>query len=56
MSDDLSDATRRAMQRAGVHFMKAAIEVVEGISVFLEELARDTDSEDESGPEKIEVE
>jgi hypothetical protein len=44
------------MQRAGVHLMKAAIEVVEGISVFLEELARDTDSDEEPGPEKIDVE
>jgi len=56
MSDDPSEAARRAMQRAGVHLMKAAIEVVEGISAFLEELARDDDPEEETGPEKIEVE
>lgn len=56
MSDDLNDAARRAMQRAGVHLMKAAIEVVEGISAFLEELDRDDDPEEESGPEKTEVE
>jgi hypothetical protein len=36
--------------------MKAAIEVVEGISAFLEEIGSDGDSEDESGPERIEVE
>ena len=56
MTDDLNDAARRAMQRAGVHLMKAAIEVVEGISAFLEELGRDDDSDEEPGPEKIEVE
>jgi hypothetical protein len=41
MSDDLGDlgdAAKRGMQRAGVHLMRAAIEVVEGISAFLEEL------------------
>ncbi|MEE9582542.1 MAG: hypothetical protein V3W36_06330 [Acidimicrobiia bacterium] len=56
MSDELSEAARRGLQRAGVHLMKAAIEVVEGISAFLEEIGRDDDSEDESGPERIEVE
>ena len=56
MSDDLSEATRRGLQRAGVHLMKAAIEVVEGISAFLEEIGNDGDSEDEPGPERIEVE
>lgn len=56
MSDELSDATRRGLQRAGVHLMKAAIEVVEGISAFLEELGRDESSDDGPGPERIEVE
>ena len=37
---DLGDAARRGMQRAGVHLMRAAIEVVEGISAFLEELQK----------------
>jgi len=56
MSDELSDAARRGLQRAGVHLMKAAIEVVEGISAFLEEIGADPDSEDGPDPEHIEVE
>jgi hypothetical protein len=58
MSDELSDAARRGLQRAGVHLMKAAIEVVEGISAFLEEIGRDSDEEDDGdgGREHIEVE
>lgn len=56
MSEDLSEAARRGLQRAGVHLMKAAIEVVEGISAFLEEVGRTEDAEDESGPEHIDVE
>ena len=60
MSDELSDAARRGLQRAAVHMMKAAIEVVEGISAFLEEIqaAGEGDDRDDSsdGPEHIEVE
>lgn len=58
MSDELSDAARRGLQRAAVHLMKAAIEVVEGISAFLEEIGRDADGDDEDddGREHIEVE
>lgn len=56
MSDDLSEAARRGLQRAAVHLMKAAIEVVEGISAFLEELGGDEDADDDPEPERIEVE
>lgn len=57
MSDDLSDAARRGLQRAAVHMVKAAIEVVEGISAFLEELGGvDERDDDDVGPEHIEVE
>ena len=35
---ELTDAARRGLQRAGVHLMKAAIEVVAGLSAFLEEI------------------
>ncbi len=56
MSDDLGEAARRGLQRAAVHLMKAAIEVVEGISAFLEELGYDEDSEGDQGPERVEVE
>ena len=54
MTDDLTEAARRGLQRAGVHLMKAAIEVVEGINAFLEELNGDNagdDVSDESEPE-----
>ena len=56
---ELGDAARRGMQRAGVHLMKAAIEVVAGISAFLEEVgtaAPGRPDEDDDGPERIEVE
>jgi hypothetical protein len=62
MSDrpELSDAARRGLQRAGIHLVKAAIEVVAGVSAFIEELQatgerRDDDSGD-GGPERIVVE
>ena len=55
---ELGEAARRGMQRAGVHLMKAAIEVVAGLSAFLEELGKASDGEEEEGegPERIEVE
>lgn len=54
---ELSDAARRGLQRAGVHLMKAAIEVVAGLSAFLEEMnATESGGDDDSGPEHIEVE
>lgn len=58
MSDDLSDAARRGLQRAGVHLVRAAIEVVEGISAFLEEMQRSDGhpADDHSdGPQRIEL-
>ena len=55
--DDLSDAARRGLQRAAVHMMKAAIEVVEGLSAFLEELGHASEGdEDDDGPQKVEIE
>ncbi len=55
---EISDAARRGLQRAGVHLMKAAIEVVAGLSAFLEEInASGSDRPDsDSGPKHIEVE
>ncbi|HEX5630481.1 MAG TPA: hypothetical protein VFY15_02350 [Acidimicrobiia bacterium] len=59
---DLGDAARRGLQRAGIHLMKAAIEVVAGIGAFLEELnAADGGSDDDepgsdAGPQRIPVE
>lgn len=38
MSDELTDAAKRGMQRAGLHLMRAAIEVVEAIGAFLDEM------------------
>ncbi|MEK7253041.1 MAG: hypothetical protein AAB198_07330 [Actinomycetota bacterium] len=57
-SHELTDAARRGLQRAGVHLMKAAIEVVAGLSAFLEEInAGGSDRPDsDGGPEHIEVE
>jgi hypothetical protein len=57
---ELSEAARRGMQRAGVHLMKAAIEVVAGLSAFLEEMGassrRAHGDEDHDPPQHIEVE
>lgn len=50
-SDELADAARRGLQRAGVHLMRAAIEVVEGVSAFLEELGRDASESDATNSE-----
>lgn len=61
MSDELSDAARRGLQRAGTHLVRAAMEVVEGLSAFLEEMqaaerGRRGDGDDDDGPQRIEVE
>jgi hypothetical protein len=57
---ELGDAARRGMQRAGVHLMKAAIEVVAGLSAFLEEMGasprRGRHDDEDDGPQRIEVE
>ncbi|MDP2622625.1 MAG: hypothetical protein Q8Q29_02370 [Actinomycetota bacterium] len=56
---ELSEAARRGLQRAGVHLMKAAIEVVAGLSAFLEEMGKVGDDErrgDAEGPQHIDVE
>lgn len=37
---DRSDVARRALRRAGVHFLRAAIEVVQGVNAAIEELQR----------------
>lgn len=46
---ELSDAARRGLQRAGIHLMKAAIEVVAGIGAFLEEINTASPDDDDSG-------
>lgn len=56
---ELGDAARRGMQRAAIHLMKAAIEVVAGLSAFLEEInsaSPDTPDDDQPGPQRIDVE
>lgn len=57
---ELSEAARRGLQRAAVHLMKAAIEVVAGLGAFLEEINGPGDPDDDgdapTGPERIEVE
>ena len=55
---DLGDAARRGLQRAGVHLVKAAIEVVAGLGAFIDELqsARSDESGDEAeGPQRIDL-
>ncbi len=56
MSDGphMSDAARRGLRRAGIHLVRAAIEVVNGISAFLEELeaARAPSPDDEDPPRR----
>jgi hypothetical protein len=55
VTDDLTEAARRGLQRAGVHLMKAAVEVVEGISAFLEEINATTEgNESEADAESAE--
>lgn len=57
--EDLGDAARRGAQRAAVHLMKAAIEVVAGLSAFLEEVGKAKDGGDDAGddgPQHFEVE
>ena len=55
---EMSEAARRGLQRAGIHLVKAAIEVVAGIGAFLEELqgGRRAPSDRDDGPERIPVE
>lgn len=55
---ELSEAARRGLQRAGVHLMKAAIEVVAGLGAFLEEINAATPDRDQpdEGPQRIELE
>ena len=56
--DELAEAARRGLQRAAVHLMKAAIEVVAGLGAFLEEMggSHDEDDGDDGGRQHIEVE
>jgi hypothetical protein len=55
---ELSDAAKRGLQRAGVHLVKAALEVVAGLSAFLEEVnatRSDADRAEDDGPERIDL-
>lgn len=56
--DERGEAARRGLHRAGVHLVKAAIEVVTAIGAFLEEIQQgETDEDGEgSGPTRIDVE
>ena len=55
---EFSEAARRGLQRATVHLMKAAIEVVAGLSAFLEEMGSNSPhpEEGEDGPQRIALE
>lgn len=53
---ELSEAARRGLQRAAVHLVQAAIEVMAGISAFLEELTEhDGEEGPGEGPQRIEI-
>jgi len=55
---DIGEAARRGLQRAGLHLVRAAIEVVNGISAFLEEIqaVRDGGDDGDEGPQRVTVE
>ena len=57
-SAELAEAARRGLQRASTHLMKAAIELVAGLSAFLEEInaAARGEEDDGEGRQRIEVE
>jgi hypothetical protein len=46
---EMSEAARRGLQRAGIHFVRAAIEVVNGIGAFVEELQAARGAPDPAG-------
>ena len=48
---DMTDAARRGLQRAGIHMVKAAIEIVAGLNAFLEEVQGVRSTESDGGPE-----
>jgi hypothetical protein len=53
---ELSEAARRGLQRAAIHLVQAAIEIVAGIGAFLEEIGADGSEEDpDDGVQRIEV-
>jgi len=56
-SQDLGEAARRALQRAGLHFLRAAIEVVQGLGAAIEELraSRTAEDGDDGGRQRIEL-
>ncbi len=52
---------QKGLRRAGVHFAKAAYEVVGGVAAFVDELAavvsdNSSDDDESQGPTKIEIE
>jgi hypothetical protein len=54
---DSADTVRRALRRAGVHWLRAAIEVLEGVGAFVDEVrsSRRDDDDGDSGRQHIEV-
>ncbi len=56
---ELGEAARRGLRRAGVHLMKAAIEVVAGVEALIDEIqqARRPDGEEpaDAGRRRIEL-
>ena len=55
---EIGDAAKRGLQRAGVHLVKAALEVVAGLSAFLEEVnagRAEREGAGDDGPERIDL-
>ena len=50
---DMTDAARRGLQRAGIHLVKAALEVVAALNAFLEEVQGVRSTEGDGGPEDV---
>jgi len=57
--NELQDALRAGLRRAGAHWMRAGYEVLAGVGAFLEEIAGvgtdDREDDDADPPTKIEL-
>lgn len=57
--NELQNALRAGLRRAGTHWMRAGYEVLAGVGAFLEEISGagkdDQDDDDADGPTKIEL-
>lgn len=54
LSPEIVEALKRGGRRAGVHLVRAGIEVLQAVEAFLDELS--SDQSEAEGPERIPVE